>query len=143
MAAPGDSVVVERRWLRINRDGSPDRRFKWNHEVPVVRCGILGLDLSGTGMKLLTSSPGAPGSALTCSNQRSRNSRAAATSLGSFFTFCLGSRLAFVICDVLSATGSPLTNRNPPLVISFRLTAGASFICFLRDDFPGSANSVF
>jgi hypothetical protein len=57
-----DSVVIERRWLKINRDGSPDRRFKANYQVPVVRCGILELDVSGTGVSLLTSNPESPAS---------------------------------------------------------------------------------
>jgi hypothetical protein len=55
-----DSLILERRWKYINRDGSPDRRFKANHQVPLVRCGILDLDLAGTPMCLLTSDPNGP-----------------------------------------------------------------------------------
>lgn len=55
-----DSMILEKRWLRINRDGSPDRRFKANFQVPVVRCGILNLDVPGSTVSLLTTNPNAP-----------------------------------------------------------------------------------
>jgi hypothetical protein len=55
-----DSMIIEQRWLRINRDGSQDRRFKSNYQVPVVRCGILKLDASGSPVSLLTTDPNAP-----------------------------------------------------------------------------------
>ena len=55
-----DSLIVERRWKYINRDGSPDRRFKSNFQVPLVRCGILTLDVSGLPVSLLTTDPSAP-----------------------------------------------------------------------------------
>lgn len=55
-----DSVVLSKHWLRINRDGGPDRRFKVNYEVPKVRCGILSVDMGGRGMQLLMTNPSAP-----------------------------------------------------------------------------------
>jgi hypothetical protein len=55
-----DSMIIERRWKFINRDGSPDRRFKSNFQMPVVRCGILNLDVSGFPVRLLTTDPKAP-----------------------------------------------------------------------------------
>jgi hypothetical protein len=55
-----DSLILDHRWLRINRDGSQDRRFKMNYQVPVVRCGILTLDMAGQPMSLLTTDPTAP-----------------------------------------------------------------------------------
>ena len=55
-----DSMIIERRWKFINRDGSPDRRFKSNFQVPLVRCGILNLDVSGSPVSLLTTDPNAP-----------------------------------------------------------------------------------
>ena len=55
-----DSMILERRWRYINRDGSPDRRFKANHQVPVVRCGILNIDVAGKPVSLLTTNPDAP-----------------------------------------------------------------------------------
>ncbi len=55
-----DSMILERRWRFINRDGSPDRRFKANHQVPVVRCGILKFDVAGSEVSLLTTNPDSP-----------------------------------------------------------------------------------
>jgi hypothetical protein len=55
-----DSIIIEHRWKFINRDGSPDRRFKENIQVPLVRCGILKLDVSGSPVSLLTTDPNAP-----------------------------------------------------------------------------------
>ena len=55
-----DSMILEQRWRYINRDGSPDRRFKANYQVPVVRCGILNLDVAGSPVSLLTTNPNAP-----------------------------------------------------------------------------------
>lgn len=34
-AVPGDAKVVGRTWKYVNKNGSPDRRFKDNHEIPV------------------------------------------------------------------------------------------------------------
>lgn len=36
---PADSQVVGRTWAKTNRDGSPDRRFKENYEIPVAEYG--------------------------------------------------------------------------------------------------------
>jgi hypothetical protein len=55
-----DSVVLSHHWLRVNRDGSPDRRFKFNCQVPKVRCGILSIDMAGQAMRLLMTNPAAP-----------------------------------------------------------------------------------
>lgn len=46
---PPDSVVVGYSWLRSNRDGSRDRRFAHNRQIPDVRYGQLDF-LSGTGV---------------------------------------------------------------------------------------------
>jgi len=56
----GDSQVTGRRWRYINRDGSPDRRFKSNVEYPVVRCGILALGVGQIRMKMMTTNPKTP-----------------------------------------------------------------------------------
>ena len=56
-----DSEVVEERWKRINRDGSPDRRFKENYRVPVLRCGVMRLEVGESTVQLLTSHPTVPG----------------------------------------------------------------------------------
>ncbi len=38
---PADSRVVGRTWAKTNKDGSPDRRFKENYEIPVAEYGKL------------------------------------------------------------------------------------------------------
>jgi hypothetical protein len=55
-----DSRVVGQRWKRINRDGGPDRRFKENVQIPVVRCGIIGLQTGAAEVRMLTSNPETP-----------------------------------------------------------------------------------
>jgi hypothetical protein len=55
-----DSQVIAHRWKFINRDGSQDRRFKDNVELPVVRCGILAIAVGGSWFKMMTTSPRAP-----------------------------------------------------------------------------------
>lgn len=46
---PTDSKVVGKTWAKANKDGSPDLRFKGNHEIPVARYGKFTLT-SATGM---------------------------------------------------------------------------------------------
>ncbi|MBQ0960340.1 DUF4236 domain-containing protein [Ideonella sp. 4Y11] len=46
---PTDSEIVGRTWARTNKDGSPDRRFKENYEIPVVQYARLTLQ-SATGL---------------------------------------------------------------------------------------------
>ena len=38
---PADSVVVGKTWQNVNNDGSRDRRFKDNYQVPICRFGAL------------------------------------------------------------------------------------------------------
>ncbi len=38
---PADTEVIDRTWAKVNKDGSPDRRFKGNYEIPVCRYGRL------------------------------------------------------------------------------------------------------
>lgn len=38
---PPDSEVVGHSWIKVNKDGSPDRRFKGNQQIPVARYGKL------------------------------------------------------------------------------------------------------
>ncbi len=40
---PADVSVVGHAWAKSNRDGSPDRRFKENYQIPVVQYGQLAL----------------------------------------------------------------------------------------------------
>lgn len=38
-AVPRDSKIVGKTWAKTNKDGSPDRRFKGNYEIPVALYG--------------------------------------------------------------------------------------------------------
>lgn len=38
---PRDAVIIGHTWAKTNKDGSPDRRFKDNYRIPVVRYGRL------------------------------------------------------------------------------------------------------
>lgn len=49
-AVPHDSKVIDRTWAKVNKDGSPDRRFKDNFEIPVALYGQITLR-SPTGMR--------------------------------------------------------------------------------------------
>jgi hypothetical protein len=40
---PSDSVVIGKTWSKVNKDGTPDKRFKDNFEIPIVRYGQLNL----------------------------------------------------------------------------------------------------
>jgi TonB family protein len=54
---PPDATVVDYTWLRVNRDGSPDRRFSYNRQIPVVRYGVIELtSASGLQVRLQVSS---------------------------------------------------------------------------------------
>lgn len=48
-AVPTDSKVVGNTWTKTNKDGSPDRRFSGNHEIPILHYGKLVIT-SPTGM---------------------------------------------------------------------------------------------
>lgn len=40
---PADSTIIDRTWAKVNKNGTPDRRFKSNYQIPVVRYGELRL----------------------------------------------------------------------------------------------------
>jgi len=40
-AVPSDSQIVGQTWAKVNKDGSPDRRFRDNYQIPVVLFGAL------------------------------------------------------------------------------------------------------
>lgn len=46
---PNDSVVVGNTWKKTNKDGSPDRRFANNHQIPIAQYGKITIK-STTGM---------------------------------------------------------------------------------------------
>ena len=46
---PTDSEIVAQTWKKANKDGSPDKRFANNYQIPIVRYGRLRLE-SKTGL---------------------------------------------------------------------------------------------
>lgn len=38
---PSDATVIKQTWLKVNKDGSPDRRYKGNKQFPVCRYGYI------------------------------------------------------------------------------------------------------
>ncbi len=46
---PHDSKVIDRTWAKVNKNGSPDKRFKENYQIPIVKYGEINLS-SGTGL---------------------------------------------------------------------------------------------
>lgn len=46
---PKDAEVIGHTWAKANKDGSPDRRFKDNHQIPICRYGRLTFQ-SGSGV---------------------------------------------------------------------------------------------
>ena len=54
---PDDSEVVDETWQYVNKRGGPDRRFKFNRRLPIVRYGQLFLNTSdGLDLEFYTSS---------------------------------------------------------------------------------------
>jgi hypothetical protein len=43
---PADATIVGKTWRFVNKDGSPDRRFNNNTQLPVVNYGVLRIRLS-------------------------------------------------------------------------------------------------
>ncbi|MDR1884623.1 MAG: DUF4236 domain-containing protein [Prevotella sp.] len=40
---PSDAQIVDRTWAKVNKNGSPDKRFKNNYQIPVVKYGEIRL----------------------------------------------------------------------------------------------------
>ncbi|WP_166926394.1 DUF4236 domain-containing protein [Flavobacterium poyangense] len=40
---PTDSKVIDKTWLKVNKNGTPDKRFKGNYQIPIVRYGEIKL----------------------------------------------------------------------------------------------------
>lgn len=36
---PADSKIIDHTWFKVNKDGSPDRRFSSNYQIPIVQYG--------------------------------------------------------------------------------------------------------
>lgn len=40
---PKDSKIIDRTWAKVNKNGSPDKRFKGNYQIPIVKYGEISL----------------------------------------------------------------------------------------------------
>jgi hypothetical protein len=38
---PKDSKIIDQTWAKVNKNGTPDKRFKENYQIPIVRYGEL------------------------------------------------------------------------------------------------------
>lgn len=43
---PTDAKIVDKTWLKVNKDGSPDRRFSNNYQIPIVLYGEIHMKSS-------------------------------------------------------------------------------------------------
>ncbi|WP_288788963.1 hypothetical protein [uncultured Elizabethkingia sp.] len=48
-AIPSDSKIIDRTWAKVNKNGSRDKRFKGNYQIPVVCYGEIHLS-TNTGL---------------------------------------------------------------------------------------------
>ena len=46
---PRDTAIVGQTWAKTNKDGSPDKRFKDNYQIPIAQYGKISI-MSSTGM---------------------------------------------------------------------------------------------
>ncbi|MDT0678755.1 DUF4236 domain-containing protein, partial [Zunongwangia sp. F117] len=46
---PGDASIIEYTWAKVNKNGTPDKRFKANYQIPVCKYGSIKLS-SSTGL---------------------------------------------------------------------------------------------
>lgn len=45
-SVPGDSRIIDQTWHKVNKNGSPDKRFKGNYQIPIVKYGEIRLQTS-------------------------------------------------------------------------------------------------
>lgn len=43
---PTDSKIIDRTWAKVKKNGTPDKRFKDNYQIPIVRYGNIALQTS-------------------------------------------------------------------------------------------------
>lgn len=43
---PSDTKTIDKTWAKVNKDGSPDKRFKGNYEIPIVNYGKIEIKTS-------------------------------------------------------------------------------------------------
>jgi len=59
-SVPADSKVIRQTWKKANKDGSPDRRFNNNYQIPVVAYGTIRItSKTGLNEEYLISNPNA------------------------------------------------------------------------------------
>lgn len=46
---PADSKIIDRTWAKVNKNGTPDKRFKGNYQIPIVKYGCFTME-TATGM---------------------------------------------------------------------------------------------
>lgn len=46
---PGDSKIIDKTWFKVNKNGTPDKRFNGNYQIPIVRYGEISLQ-TNTGL---------------------------------------------------------------------------------------------
>lgn len=46
---PIDSKIIDRTWFKVNKNGTPDKRFKGNYQIPIVKYGEISLS-TNTGL---------------------------------------------------------------------------------------------
>lgn len=82
---PHDASVVDHTWERVNRDGSPDRRYANNTRIPIVAYGLVQIEMSVSDQRafLVSSQAAAAGFALAFDTfQSSLRSRPAEDTTG-------------------------------------------------------------
>lgn len=53
---PSDASIVDHTWAKVNKDGSPDKRFKGNRQLPICRYGLIQISTdSGMDIRLCCS----------------------------------------------------------------------------------------
>jgi hypothetical protein len=79
-SVPTDSRVIRQTWKKANKDGSPDRRFANNYQIPVVEYGgLLIRSAIGLNEEYLLSNAQATAQFSTCWDEFSRQLRTAAS----------------------------------------------------------------
>lgn len=46
---PSDSKIIDRTWAKVNKNGTPDKRFNGNYQIPIVKYGSFTME-TATGM---------------------------------------------------------------------------------------------
>lgn len=46
---PSDTKIIDKTWAKVNKNGSPDKRFKGNYQIPIVQYGEISLS-TNTGL---------------------------------------------------------------------------------------------